>query len=45
MEVFFCGKYKMEKFLDDIQKILVSFMYKLIININNDILVLNVMGF
>lgn len=32
----------MEKFSDDIQK---SFTYKLIININNDILALNAMGF
>lgn len=45
MEVLFCGKFKMEKFSDDIQKTLVSFTYKLIININNDILALNAMGF
>lgn len=45
MEVLFCGKFKMEKFLDDIQKTLVSFTYKLIININNYILALNGMGF
>lgn len=41
MEVLFCGKFKMEKFSDDIQKTLVSFTYTLIININNDILALN----
>lgn len=45
MEVLFCGKFKMEKFSDDIQKTLVSFTYKLIININNDILGLNAMKF
>lgn len=45
MEVLFCGKFKMEKFSDDIQKTLVSFTYKLIININNDNLALNAMGF